>query len=143
MAIFGDEHEVLHVGTFESNPKLEIEKNMAMFERHLFSLSRVVPDVVVVEKVSVSWNVNTIRKIAYYEAVAMIYSHGQGADLQQVQATKARRIVLGKGNLSKEKCYDIVVEKYPRDWAKPNKGGMDETDAFVLAMAGPALSTGA
>lgn len=131
-------HDVLiHKETFTTDTKLTLEKNMNNLLVLLVDLGNTVwkPEIVIVEKVSVSWNVNTIRKIAYFEAVAMLAADHWSARLFQPQATKARNRVFGKGNMSKEACWDKVKE----DWPRGNWKTMDETDAFVLALAGPAL----
>lgn len=134
---------------FRTDPKKTVDTNLWAFISHLGTLWQMhgTFDLVVVEKVSVQWNVNTIRKIAYFEAASMIKAAAEGAKVQQVQATKARRLVLGKGTLSKEACYDLLMSdestKSGWFWQRPKNaksdGGMDETDAVVLALAGPAL----
>jgi len=134
--------ELTHTEVFRADPKIDIERNMAAFRDRLiqmwFEFGTV--DIVVVEKVSVQWNVNTIRKIAYFEAVAMLRGADAGCAVIPVQATRARKTVLGSGGLSKEVCYGMMKEMFPhRVWLGPKEGGMDETDAAVLALAGPAL----
>lgn len=99
------------------------------------------PDVVVIEQVHVQHNVNTVRKIAYFEAVGILCANWWGADLFMVQATKARRIVLSKGTLSKENAELEVRARWPNLGWKPKgkPGADDETDAWCLACAGRQL----
>lgn len=130
---------------FHTHPDKPLWENMMEFSNEVKRvLSAYAPiEVVVIEKVSVSWNVNTIRKIAYYEACAMLEAHDNPyvEEIFQPQATKARRMVLGKGNLSKEKCFELVKARFSDvefDLAKD--GGMDQADAVILALAAEALA---
>lgn len=103
-------------------------------------------DLVCIEQVSVSFNVNTIRKISYFEAVAMIVAASHGTEVIQIKPSQARKIALGKGSLSKDECYDLILAHVGASnwfWTAPVnaklKGGSDETDALVCALAGPTL----
>lgn len=120
--------------TWERNLKLTLELDMLLFHRELVNFMKYETDLMVVEKVSVQWNVNTIRRIAYYEAAAMMAAAHYGCRCISVQATKARRLVFGKGNLSKEASAELVRERYPKRTLT-----LDECDAVVLGLAGPAL----
>lgn len=134
---------------FRADPKALVHANLHAYLQHLDRLWAAHGrfDLVIVEKVSVTYNLNTVRKIAYFEAISMLKAVAEGADVRQVQATKARRLVLGKGTLSKEACYDLLMSGALRRsgwfWERPknskNAGGMDESDAIVLALAGSAL----
>lgn len=98
---------------------------------------------VVVEKVSVSMNPNTIRKIAYYESACMAgverSNHGVAGskvpEIRLVQASSARRHTLGAGGLSKEASAAALRALYPEMEEK----SLDECDAVVLAIAAPQL----
>jgi Holliday junction resolvasome RuvABC endonuclease subunit len=102
---------------------------LLMFEVFLAGFCADKVDRVVIERVSVSWNVNTIRRIAYFESAALRYAARINAKVTLIQATSARRVVLGKGTLSKEACGDLV-----RQALKKPKLSLDECDAYVLAM---------
>lgn len=87
---------------------------------------------VMIEKVSVSWNVNTIRKIAYFEAAAMLAAKMNGVDkIEQINVTSARKKVLGNGGLSKIESNELIRKK-----VNDQLMGPDEADAVLLAMAG-------
>jgi Holliday junction resolvasome RuvABC endonuclease subunit len=142
-AVAGIDLAIHECTTYTSNPKQPIEVNMAELISTLTSACANIlapPDVMIVEKVSVRWNVNTVRKIAYFEAAAMLQAAYWNVPVIQVQATKARRLALGKGNLKKTECYAQVKKEYTQIKYKPfSEGGGDQTDALVLALAGPAL----
>lgn len=106
------------------------------FLRHAEELHKefVRPDLVVVEKVSVSWNVDTIRKIAYFEAMAMFWTAGEwNTQLVQASATTCRsRAGVPR---SKAEAFAAVQTMLPDvEW-----DSVDEADAYVCALAGPKL----
>jgi Holliday junction resolvasome RuvABC endonuclease subunit len=117
-------------------PELTMSRSLDSWEQRIEALMlkhRI--DLVVVEKVSVSWNLDTVRKIAYFEAAAMLAARRAGVPAIMVQVTSARLHALGSGKLKKEQCSEMVREMHPEvDWQSD-----DETDAYVLAKAGPAL----
>lgn len=116
--------------TFKADHNKELQDNMNDCLFMLENLCRK-PYAVGIEKVSVSWNVNTIRKISYYEALGLLHAANTKASAHQLQATKARRIVLSKGTLSKEDSFKEVISRFP-DHEFAN---MDEADALVIALA--------
>lgn len=123
------------------SPDMPIQRNMNLFLKFLWKLQKESQvEGLVIERVSVSWNVNTIRKIAYFEAMGLLLAAQEAIYVSQVQATKARRIVLGRGTLSKEASFEVVKAKFPR-WKFYSKAepAMDEADAIVLALAGREL----
>lgn len=102
------------------------------------------PDMALVELVAVHRNMNTVRVLARYEAASIIALKTQKVLTMQGRVSQARSIALGKGNLSKEEAYAIVCEREPQHaWRTPKKGGMDETDAYVLAKAAMGVAEGA
>lgn len=112
-------------------------------------------DLVVIERVHVTQNLDTVRKIAYYETIGMQYAASWEVPLLCVAASSARKHVLSKGNISKEQAHEEVLASYGDafDWPElrplksgPNKGKLvqpeglgDMLDAFVLARAGHGL----
>lgn len=101
-------------------------------------------DMALVELVAVHRNMNTVRVLARYEAASIIALKTQKVLTMQGRVSQARSIALGKGNLSKEEAYAIVCEREPQHtWRTPKKGGMDETDAYVLAKAAMGVAEGA
>lgn len=84
-------------------------------------------DVLAVEKVSVQQNMDTVRKIAYFEAVCMIAGAELDIPVHQVRTTSARKQVLGKGSLSKDEVLMLTRTVYGSSLTA------DEADAVVLA----------
>lgn len=102
------------------------------------------PDMALVELVAVHRNMNTVRVLARYEAASIIALKTSKVLTMQGRVSKARLIALGKGNLSKEEAYAAVCLREPQhEWRTPKKGGMDETDAYVLAKAAMGVAEGA
>jgi len=96
-------------------------------------------ELVMYEQVAMSQNTNTVRLLAYYEACVLMLAGRYALEVYAVTATMARRLVLGKGGLSKEDCWEPFMEKYGGHFAWPEKGsnGADDVvDAAILAMAG-------
>lgn len=81
----------------------------------------------VVEEVSVSHNMDTVRKIAYFESVCMLSCAMLKLPVLSVKTTSARKAVLGKGNLKKEQAHPML-EKLAGRGLMP-----DEADALLFA----------
>jgi Holliday junction resolvasome RuvABC endonuclease subunit len=154
----GTFHSALYVGGFTP---LTIEKaderglvlNMLAYIKYLTELEYQ-PEVITIEKLQVAQNLNSVRKLLYYEAASLIAAASFDCPINHVAATSARRAGLGKGNTSKEAAMDLVLERYADAWVWPPKmrpakngsgklvqqEGLDDlTDAFVQALAGPVL----
>lgn len=117
-------------------------ESMRQLMRHTMKLiASFEVDLLVYELVSVQWNVNTIRKIAYFEGALMMAAALKAVPAKPCRATQARKIVAGKGNMSKEAAFRWVHDAwFPQN--SPSKvipATMDETDALILALAGPSL----
>lgn len=95
-------------------------------------------DSVCIERVSVSWNMNSIRKIAYVEGVSMATMRSLGVtNVSQMNPSSARKAVFGKGDIKKDRAYELMTGMYDYvDWAKFKDGGSDMADAAVLGLAG-------
>jgi Holliday junction resolvasome RuvABC endonuclease subunit len=118
-------------------PEFTMARNLDAWEQQIESILLVHGvDLVVVEKVSVTMNLDTVRKISYFEAAAMLAAARAGVPAIMVQIVMARKEVFGRGNIKKPEADELVRTKLqPRvDWKSD-----DETDAYVLAIAGPAL----
>lgn len=86
-------------------------------------------ELVAVELVAVTRNMDTVRKVAYFEAACMLAAAWAGLRVQQVRVTTARKSAFGKGlgGLSKEQAYERLVPLY-------GEMGLDEADATVLGL---------
>lgn len=98
------------------------------------------PDKVAVSSTSFSRNVNTTRVLARYEGVAIFKATMYSAEVVDLKDSAARKMVLSKGNLSKEDSYNEVRLLVPNYQFLPfEKGGNDQTDAWVFARAASLL----
>jgi Holliday junction resolvasome RuvABC endonuclease subunit len=130
IAFVDDNDNVVETAVFTANKKLPIASQMMLFHKMFTVLCKKhKPRIVVVEKVSVSWNLDTVRKIAYYEAIAMLVAEKHKATVLQINVGSARKKALGK-NMPKEAAAEVVREKYGQLLS------LDETDAIVCALAG-------
>jgi Holliday junction resolvasome RuvABC endonuclease subunit len=98
-------------------------------------------DLVVVEQVSMTMGMHTVRMLAYSESVPILFSAHVGARLRMVQATSARsKVFPGRGTMAKERCTAMVRAQLPHlDWPSNTDLAGDMSDAIVLAQAGPQL----
>lgn len=130
IAIVQDGRTLLTHTTFTADKAHTLSHNMWEFHKQLHKLAMLYkPRRFVVERVSVSWNVNTIRRIAYYEAMAMIVAERRRAEVVQMNVSQARKRVLGAGNATKA---DVTREMSLR-WSVNLTP--DEADAALLALA--------
>lgn len=124
--------ELMSKATWKRDDKQTLRDALTDFYHFIDRFCSKKPDVVTVEKVSVSWNLNTIRLIAYFESVAMLWGGRHMADVVQMNPSTARKRVLSKGNATKEQAQAMLTAAFPKHvWAT-----LDEVDATVLALAG-------
>lgn len=96
------------------------------------------PDLVAVTSTSFSRNIHTTRVISRYEGVTIDKAKLYSADVVEAKDSTARKLVLSRGNLSKEEAYQevrLLEPDYP--FLPFKKGGDDQTDAWVMAKAAP------
>lgn len=128
-----------------SNKKANAQDRLHEFHEWLHTLLGFIDvDFAVVELVASQRNTNTVRVLSRYEAAAHLALSRRGIEIvsEPARVKTARMHALGKGNgnLGKPEVYKMVCEMLPDHDFKPfKKGGGDETDAYVLAIAGPAL----
>lgn len=98
------------------------------------------PDKVAISSTSFSRNIGTTRVLARYEGAAIFKAQMYSAEVIDLKDSAARKMVLSKGNLSKEDSYNevrLLVPDFP--FLPFKKGGNDQTDAFVFAKAASLL----
>jgi Holliday junction resolvasome RuvABC endonuclease subunit len=98
------------------------------------------PQKVAISTTSFSRNHGTTRILARYEGVAIYKAQMYSAEVIDLKDSEARKMVLSKGNLSKEDSYNevrLLVPDYP--FLPFNKGGNDQTDAWTFAKAASLL----
>jgi Holliday junction resolvasome RuvABC endonuclease subunit len=94
-------------------------------------------DLVVIEKVSKSRNLNTVRLLAYFEAAALLVAQKHSTEIYHISPKTARAKGFGNGTLSKQAIYMMAKKKYKDfDFLEYEKGGNDQSDAVTLARAG-------
>ncbi len=99
------------------------------------SLGKYFPvDLVVVERLHAKLNMDTTRKIAYFEGAAIMKAAEHETPFLPLGVGSARKLAHGKGNLTKQEVYDINSKK--RKLLPFKKGGSDQSDAMTLALAG-------
>jgi Holliday junction resolvasome RuvABC endonuclease subunit len=98
------------------------------------------PDAIAVEELAVFQNKNTIRAMARHEGVALLVAKQSGAVVIHPGVTTSRRIVFGRGNISKDDAWVEFQNLYPDvTLAAKNSGGTDQVDAFTHALAAPTV----
>lgn len=137
----------LHSEAWRSDPDSGLHDNMMRaYRRASFIIAVHRVRLVIVERDQSARNMDTVRKLSYFEAMVILAARVQAVEVVQVAPQTARKAGLGKGNLGKEECYEIIkAELRGTPYALPpeNKGGLDIADACVLAKAGPEVSRGA
>lgn len=94
-----------------------------------------------VEFLKVTRNAEATRKISHFQAASVIACKQAGIVVIEASVSQARKETLGNGGLSKEDAFVLVKKLYPDHKFKTVKrGGMDESDAIVLGVAGPGLA---
>lgn len=97
------------------------------------------PDRAVMEVIRVSTSHDTTRSLSRFEAVFIVNAALYGIPYvleHQVGQARAAFFGEGKGNTRKEDAYAWMVKHYPDlPWLPPDKGGMDQSDALIQALA--------
>jgi crossover junction endodeoxyribonuclease RuvC len=125
----GDENEIVHIETFARSKDEEIQHAMARFKgmmEHIVTQHGV--EKIVVELVAVQHNLNTVRKIAYFEAMAMLVASQMGLDVEQIRTTSALKRVTGTGRMDKPDRQKWVLDHTGRHVSE------DEADAVIFAL---------
>lgn len=98
------------------------------------------PDMLAFEQVQSARNMNTVRALARFEAAAIIAGKHHGALVIPVAVSSARKVVFGQGNIPKEDAFAEMKKRYAEfPWLAKTRGGLDQSDAAVIALAGPAV----
>lgn len=96
-----------------------------------------------VEFLSVERNAQTTRKVSHFQAISVLACKQAHLVVIEGRVSSARAEALGRGDIKKEDAHEQVKKMFPQHKFKAvNRGGMDETDAVVLALAGPGLAEG-
>lgn len=99
------------------------------------------PQMAVVESLSVERNAVTARKVSHYQAASVLACKEMGIMTVEARVSSARKEALGRGNMSKDEAFQAIKKMFPKHKFKAKtSGGYDETDATVLAVAGPGIA---
>lgn len=81
-------------------------------------------------------NFQALQAVSFYQSIAVLSCKLMGLVVIESRATSARAKALGNGRLSKEEVWNLMRKRYPELFAPKTRGGLDECDALVLALAG-------
>jgi len=126
-----DKGKIVYFDNWKKDSKKGLEDNLISYSAFLESVFPA--NIVVIEDLSVPLNLNTVKKISYYQGLTIYLSAKWKSEVVLMRPTEARKLAYGKGNLSKEKVYEIVGKKYKL--ADFKKGGADQSDAITLVEA--------
>lgn len=105
------------------------------------------PDIVAVEESNVFSHKKAIRAIARHEGISLLAAKLSGAMVVNPGVSTARSITfqgkrIGKksGSLSKDDAWTLFKQIYPNiSLLAKTSGGLDQMDAYVLAIAAPTI----
>lgn len=81
-------------------------------------------------------NFQAAQAVAFYQAISAVCCKLSGLVVVETRVSSARKAALGNGGLSKDAVWDIMKKRYDGLFAPKTRGGLDECDALVLALAG-------
>jgi len=135
IAIVNEKYDLEHLELWTKDKKKDHYANLLDFHNYVSKLFPV--DLVVVEKVSKSRNLNTVRLLAYFEAACLLAAQRNSTEIYHISPKTARSKGFGNGKLDKEAIYLMAKKKYPKaKFPEYKKGGNDLSDAVCLARAG-------
>ncbi len=108
----------------------ELSSALSRYHLHLIALCDTYkPDKIVVELTGVARNANTMRLIAYFEAIVILVARTMGAELERVRTTSVRKKVFNNGRLDKADVVKKIINKY-------GVMSADEAEAVAFALSG-------
>lgn len=124
-----------------SDPKASQEaKLFEWYEYYRVWHAEWLPDIVAFEEVQSARNAITVRILARFEAAPIIVGKANGSLVLPCNVKTCRKVVLGRGDIDKEEAFAELRKQYPDfTWAKKTVGGMDQSDAIVIAIAAPTV----
>lgn len=133
IALIDGKNKLIELDLWKKDKKKNHYENLLDFHTYVGKLLPV--DLVVIEKVSKSRNLNTVRLLAYFEAACLLAAQKHGTEILHISPVTARKKGFGNGKLSKEAIYTMANKKYG-PLLEYDKGGNDQSDAITLARAG-------
>jgi len=129
VCIFTNDGEFVKAVTIDTKSLEESKLKLKMIGEEFIKLMKeYMPKVVVIEQGFTLYNKSTQAIFRVHGIANYIF-----CAFEQIYypATTVKKLVGGKGNMTKEEIRDIILEKYPE--IKFNS--LDESDAFALAIA--------
>ncbi len=133
IALLDGNYKLRQLDLWTKNKKKDHYANLLDFHNYIGTLMPV--DLVVIEKVSKSRNLNTVRLLAYFEAACLLVAQKHNIEIMHISPKTARKEGFGNGSLHKEVIYKMASKKYG-PLLEYDKGGNDQSDAICLARAG-------
>lgn len=137
-----DDGVLKHIEVWQPSDK-KASQEQKLYEWYLFyeAWHRVwKPDIVAFEEVQSARNAITVRILARFEAAAIIVGKANGSLVLPCNVKTCRKVVLGRGDIDKEEAFEQLRKTYPQfAWARKTVGGMDQSDAIVIALAAPTV----
>lgn len=81
-------------------------------------------------------NFQAAQAVSFYQAISAVCCKLNGLVVVETRVSSARKATLGNGGLSKDAVWDIMRKRHPDLFAPKTRGGLDECDGLVLALAG-------
>lgn len=135
IALLNEKREIKNLDLWKKDKKKNPYENLHDWYEYVQTLFPV--DLVVIERVSKTRNLNTVRLLAYHEAAVLLAAQKWDIEILHISPMTARKQGLNNGKLKKEAVYTMVKHKYKNEnFLEYNKGGNDQTDAVCLALAG-------
>jgi Holliday junction resolvasome RuvABC endonuclease subunit len=129
VCIFTNDGIFVKAVTIDTKSLDESKLKLKMIGKEFIKLMReYMPTVVIIEQGFTLYNKSTQAIFKVHGIANYIF-----CEFEQIYypATTVKKIVGGKGNMTKEEIRDIILKKYP----KMKFNSLDESDAFALAMA--------
>lgn len=144
IAVIDTPDTVIHVSNWKRDKSKSHPAGFVSFHNYLAkSIYDFKPQMAVIEFGSYTGpksNALALQAISFYQAIAALSCKLNGLIVVETRATSARKASLGRGNLSKDEVWEIMRKRYPDLFSAKTTGGLDESDALVLALAGPTVA---
>lgn len=123
-------HELYETMLPPNASDMELSKALLFFKKKLLFLgAKYKINKIVVELTGVQRNTNTLRLLAYFEAIVALAAMELNVEIKRVRTTSVRKSVLGSGSIDKQTVVKNVIDKY-------GQMSEDEAEAIVFALEG-------
>jgi Holliday junction resolvasome RuvABC endonuclease subunit len=141
LAVIDTPYEIVAVEHWERNKTRSHPQGMADYFHFLaIFIYTHKPQMAVIEMSAFSagskGNFLASQAVAFYQAVSAVCCKLNGLMVVETRVTSARKAALGNGAMSKNEVWKMMTERHPHLFAPKVRGGLDECDALVLALAG-------